>query len=419
MKQKSLKNTFINLSLVLFVAVCTLKSYIDNYTFTNFSLIIFIFSILLLTINIIGEKKIKIYNREFIFISFLLLIPIFYKNAYIQDHIYATFAYSILTILYGILLSVSGVTRKNIEKVFTCFGIFAIITSIVTWISFFSPNYYINNIVTLLPNYIREDIIKNFIYLNCRPGLTTHYSRNAFFIILGLLSYIYFFMRSKRQKKNNIYLIIGAFLVTTLFLIGKRGHLVFIVFSLIISYFIYNRVSLKNVLRFIGIILFSIFFMAFAVKYIPGADTAYNRLFNNETSDISSGRFEMYEDAYKLYQENHYIGIGWGQYARSTNYIHNGLHNDYLQILFETGIIGFIIIIGCNIVVFIRAIKYSRISNDYFAYIVLTYNVFFMLYSLTGLPHFDADSNMYYFFINSMLFYYIYKNKNGEIDYEK
>ena len=113
----------------------------------------------------------------------------------------------------------------------------------------------------------------------------------------------------------------------------------------------------------------------------------------------------MYEDIFKMYKENDYVGIGWSKYASNTNYVHPGVHNDYIQLLCETGVLGFIIVIGTNFYILRKAILYVRKNRNSISVVIIVYNVFFLLYSLTGLPHYDVETYMYYFFINSILFY--------------
>lgn len=151
--------------------------------------------------------------------------------------------------------------------------------------------------------------------------------------------------------------------------------------------------------------ILAIVVMGMIVKVVPEAQNTFNRIFNDNSNDVSSGRFDMYKDIWRMYKQNNYIGIGWNKYASNTGYVHPGVHNDYIQILCESGIIGFLIIIGSNIYILKYAIKYARKSKTAISKIILIYNIFFMFYSLTGIPHYDVETYMYYFLINSILFY--------------
>ena len=179
----------------------------------------------------------------------------------------------------------------------------------------------------------------------------------------------------------------------------------FLIFSFIITYFIFNKVNIKTVLKFICIFLAIGLFTSIAIKINDEAGYVFERLMNNNVMDVSNGRYEMYNEIWEQYKENGYMPLGWAEYASSTNYVHPGVHNDYIQLFCETGIIGFLLIIGLNIKILLNSIKYAHKSKTGISFIILLYNVFFLSYSLTGLPHYDIETYMYYFLINYILFH--------------
>ena len=404
MKTVIFKSLSIKLSIFLFVLVSCSRYYIDNFLFNNASIALLFIAIILLVLNMISERKIVLTNKKYFIVSMLLFLPSLYKNAYISDHNYALFVYYFLVVIYSICICFSNITKDEIKCFFKFYLIFSLMTGIVTWFSLFFPNMYVQKFIPLMPSNIRRELTINFLKLNNRMGLTSHYSRNAFFLILGILSSIFFTLENKNNKFSKISLV---FLLITMLIVGKRGHFLFLVLSLIISYFIIYRVSIKTFMKFIFIVIIAIVFLGITIKVIPEANNTFERFVNsnNDSVDISSGRFEMYEDIFKMYKENDYVGIGWSKYASNTNYVHPGVHNDYIQLLCETGVLGFIIVIGTNFYILRKAILYVRKNRNSISVVIIVYNVFFLLYSLTGLPHYDVETYMYYFFINSILFY--------------
>lgn len=401
MKKINFQNLFINISLLLYVIVCCVRYYVDNLVAHNITFIIMIVANMLLIFNMIASRKIKINSKKYFIVALLLYLPSLYKNAYIADHIFLSFAYYFLSISYSILLCFSNVKKSNIEFVIKLFIIFAFMTGIVTWISIFSPNFYIKEFIPLMPSNLHDELILNFTIFNNRMGLTSHYSRNAFFIMLGIIGSLYFYFENK-SKFSKLSII---FLLLTMLVVGKRGHFIFLVFSLIIAYFIINKVNIKTIAKFFGIIfIFSMLIFSIS-KFVPEVNYTFERIFSEHGSDVSNGRFEMYKDIFSMFQRNGYVGIGWNKYASNTRYVHPGVHNDYIQLLCETGIIGFLIVIGANIYILKVAIKYTNKKRNSISFIILTYNIFFMMYSFTGLPHYDVDTYMFYFLINSILFY--------------
>ena len=135
-----------------------------------------------------------------------------------------------------------------------------------------------------------------------------------------------------------------------------------------------------------------------------GVKNVYDRFFVSNKEDVSNGRFAMYEDIANQYKENKCFPIGWSQYARSTNYYHPGVHNDYLQLFYETGIIGFILVIGSNIILLFRSIKFTKKEKNGLGFCVLLYNFFYLTYSATGIPHYDYETYLIFFIFNSFIY---------------
>lgn len=59
--------------------------------------------------------------------------------------------------------------------------------------------------------------------------------------------------------------------------------------------------------------------------------------------DVSGGRLELWEIAWKLFLSHPLFGIGWERFM-GYNTFHHDVHNTYLQWLCETGIVGFVLI---------------------------------------------------------------------------
>ena len=104
MKKIDFENISINISILLYIIVCCIRVYVDNLIMSNLTIVLLLGAILLLMINMIKERKIKIVSKSYFILALLLLLPSFYKNAYINDHIYTYFLYMpILQIGFSLL----------------------------------------------------------------------------------------------------------------------------------------------------------------------------------------------------------------------------------------------------------------------------------------------------------------------------
>ncbi|MBR3232741.1 O-antigen ligase family protein [Candidatus Saccharibacteria bacterium] len=395
-------------SLWLYFGSTTLQPIIAHIAGGEIVLAIRLLAIILAVIHAIKNPR-NGKKTQFVRLIILIFLPFLYNNMELQNARWLPYLGYVFAIVYSIILYKSEVSKRELHQILMIYIAFSVITSLVSWLEYISFDSYSAIAKTLFPEENSQKMIYAFIVRKNLYGLTSHYSRNAFFVLMGIISTLY---NSEITKKKKILILL--LLTITLFAIGKRGHLLFLLLALTISYLIINKVKAKTIIR-IGIAAIVSAFGVFIIsRYVPQINHTIERFIVEETSDtdISSGRFEMYQDAYRLYEGNDYTPIGWGAYAASTYYYHPALHNDYLQLFYETGIIGEALVIIPNIIMLIYSAKLAR-RGVLIGKIALTYNLFFMTYALTGLPHYDHEVYLAYFILNALLY-----NQN-EISNEK
>jgi len=136
-------------------------------------------------------------------------------------------------------------------------------------------------------------------------------------------------------------------------------------------------------------------------------------------ADISSGRSGLYNQAWKLFLANPWFGIGRGNFRYTligTVTVNTAMevHNVYLQLLCEIGILGFLLVIIPVVAMFVQTLLAIRRlkAEDKKAWFPLlsyslAYQVFFLLYGLTGNPFFDPIFLMMYFFSGAITTAYL------------
>lgn len=395
-------------TLCLYVAICLyaliilVRPYLISTMGTNgkVSMLILV-GILFLIFAMRRRGRLRKQSLTYIKMLFLVLIPFFYNNAYIEDGMYSYVTFYVGAIVFCMLLSMYYISENEVKFIFRIFICFAIMTSIVTWFSFVFPDQYDAIFISKLPFADQLTARNDFWNQGMRMGLSNHYSRNAFYLILGIIGV---FVVEKDQKRRQI--LLGLFFLTLL-LVGKRGHFVFIVLSFFLAYVSCGKWNLNKMKNLVKYIVLGVLSFVMAVRFIPGVSNMMERMLIKGGVDIASGRFVLYERVWSLFQTNNYRPLGWCQFSKSTHYLYAGVHNDYLQLLCETGIIGLGIILFVNIFFLQKTLKIVRsnkgkINSIYF--VALVYQIFFMLYSLTGIPHYDIETYMVYFFIVSLLY---------------
>lgn len=401
MNKIKISDRIIKTSILIFIVSVVLNPIIYSFAGWGTVFIMRIISIVLLIIHKITIKDYTI-NAKYAVLLMIILLPFFYNNAYIHDGHYKPILDYVLTIPFAILASTLQINKKHVlDYVLKCYFIFAAVTSFFTIMSLVLPDLYLNIAKTLFaPEYYT--MMSDGVKMQSLFGLTSHYSSNAFYVAFGVI-YLLFF-KNQIDKRIRI-AFLGIFFICLL-LIGKRGHLLFLVISLGLGYAIIKRISIMTIVKSLAVITAILLTTIVIINVVPQANRTFNRMLaeNAENGDLTSGRFNMYEDINELYKENGSMPIGWAQYAHSTNYYHPALHNDYLQLYYEVGVIGSVLVLAPNIYFIVLSYRRLRTDNSPQSKLVFIFNIFFNLYALTGTPRYDIEVYAPYFILNGYLF---------------
>lgn len=224
-----------------------------------------------------------------------------------------------------------------------------------------------------------------------------------------------------QHKKFPIWVI--AFLVMSfagLALTGKRAHFVFAILSLIIIYLVSYA---GNDRRAVIIRVFVGALIAFVCYFIFIRISAFQaiilrlELFGSLGDTSTNIRQGYWETALSMFRENPLFGIGWRQFRYLASSVNgNDVHNVYLQLLAETGIIGFTLYITFFVIHYVRTVKIINRRTDEISVqtylpvlFSLGYQTFFLLYCFTGNPLYDIQLNTLYFICCGITQYYWHK----------
>ncbi len=134
--------------------------------------------------------------------------------------------------------------------------------------------------------------------------------------------------------------------IVGLLLSASRGGIVSLAIEIVILFalLLMRRVRTKNVLVGGVVVLCAVMMVSWV-----GVQEIFTRFSNPKTSDVAVGkRASMRQDTWKIFRDHPWIGTGLGTIQMvfppyETNYdakIVNHAHNDYLEALAETGILG-------------------------------------------------------------------------------
>lgn len=244
-------------------------------------------------------------------------------------------------------------------------------------------------------------------------GLCSHYSLNGTYcaVLALIFGTVYLNLADRKQTFTpRKFMGLAGFILSfiAVLLSTKRAHMLFVIFSLLIVFYYTNQNHSSNRLIQIAGIFMTGLIIAYILTFINSPLTVTFRRLILSGEDISNGRFEMWSLAFVLFLKNPLIGVGWlgyryeyaaNLYSGTGLYIENAYkaqyrfldtHNVYLQVLAETGIVGFTAFLAAVAgalyitIKLYRAYQSEHDSDSVFLAVSLGLQVFMLLYSLTG-----------------------------------
>ncbi|GEM_PF-3278637 len=371
-------------SSTLFLYVCfamTVISLLSKPTFKLSANLLWFFLIVLISfIGLIYTDNLSTAKRQVIFFSvYLVLFAYFIQN---DDFL------------------------KEIKKTIS---LFAVLGTFSVFIQFIFTNHF-NHLIKMV---FRADVYKNVMFANdvdnTFSGLTSSVSMASFSMA------IVFFDSVKRiinrllkdnedKKEGSIPLLFNiATALISLFgiiLTSKRGIFIATVFSLIITIFLDKDISLKKLKPKHILLSFTLFFIVLIILFFLLRNNEFVLAFINrfKGGDITTGRGSIYSKAINELKYKGVLTYLFGNGTGSAVLINEtGLHNVYLQIFYDHGLVGTILYLGFFIINLKTAVK-----NRFFY--SMSMQIVFLVYCMSGNPLYD-----YYFFIPYLIFVNIKK----------
>lgn len=361
----------------------------------KFGAIIIILYSALLFLNLIKNPSLQIIPLDFLWGLFFLI------HAIILHFIRSTsFKFYLFIGYLAIIFIFMCMKLENYNFLWKTLKYISIFEALGIYLQKIVPNIYYNIMSTVLPVTVIESI-KNRMTNGYYTGFSREISYSMFLIVVGLGLYIFdvSFENHKNINVKNIKKgIIILFLFSALLISGKRATLFFFIGTLFIIYFLKSKSKFKIIkytsIVIVGIVALYISFPVWSkIKVFQRVVELVNFAIAKDIDGITNGRAAIYIMASDLWEKNKWFGIGWGnfKYSIPDNLWFSGfdVHNCYLQVLCENGIIGAIFyysLIICCIINFIRTIKILpkiNLKHQKLALFAAYMQVFFILYSVT------------------------------------
>ena len=240
-----------------------------------------------------------------------------------------------------------------------------------------------------------------------RAALTDHYSHNGTYlaIVMIILFCILFCVNMKKMQKIVVTAAaLGA--IYAIFLTTKRAHLLFGGAVVIVTYYVANRKPLSKKMTQTTLIAGGLAASGgMIVEMVPAISQSLDRLSKAGSDGASQYRFIMWEYALSHVIEKPFFGHGWFAFIFNNNVnvegSSNGTHNVYVQLFYDIGIIGFIVVVSMLIVTFVMTLRclfvIKKKNPEYLLAITVSFalQLFFILYGFTGNFLYDTSFLFY------------------------
>lgn len=301
--------------------------------------------------------------------------------------------------------------------------IFSMINVVVNIINLLYPEIYFGILRFVFDDVLMENFMINYSRDQYLCGLSDHYSRNAYFCVGGCLVALAYLWGNNYKNKWMLIVLLSNMLM--LLRIGKRGHLLFLMASAIWTYIMLGKKLPQKIIRLLKFLLVVVLGCAFIIEFVPSVGFVFERIQESTQGDYSTGRFELWRTAYEFFLEEPLWGKGYGYFSTNVfNYtigvFFSGVHNDYLQWLCELGIVGGMFNMVSAALTYLLSLKVlkelmenksAESANEIVAILwSVLFQTFILLYSLTGLPHYDYEVNIIYYISMAVPYFIISKN---------
>lgn len=332
---------------------------------------------------------------NFAFLSYILIN----KETY---YIKVSSVLKIFTVLFFIS-AISIINSVNInESLISLNKIFIVLSTIVCVSVFSNKEKSFQNLTFLLfisvlfeSSYVFYDYITSS-DLNF-TGVSMNRNISAFSILIKLP--FFFIYKSINQNQNKpLSLIQEIIIISSIIILESRAAIVVLIMIYLLK-IVLTKDKLKSMITlFLSILALFIYYPFSRILQNKSFDT---NIILDESVNL---RLDFYSSSIELFLNNYIIGNGIGMWKILSNQMSISqvpyyVHNDFLQFLTETGVIGFILYIFFFISVFYLIIKNWNNNSNYFLMALMV----FLIDSLINFPFYRPQQIIIFILIIGLL----------------
>lgn len=233
-------------------------------------------------------------------------------------------------------------------------------------------------------------------------------------LLFPILIIIYILLQNKENRKksiNNLFFVLVLNIILFPFIYFgtfNNKNLLEITIPIISIMILFTIIYFKNQIKINNKKTISILLIPFVI-FILVLVNLNNDIFNNDIinrmkkidlqQQSVQERLIFMQDAFKIVKDHPLLGVGSGGWNaeyrkyRSFLYFTSEVHNHYLQVLVENGVLGFVIFIILWIVVFLNIYKAYRLRKDF---LIINASIFIIGIFLHSLIDFDLTYPVFF-----------------------
>ena len=324
-------------------------------------------------------------------------------------------------IFFYLLLSVF-ISKNSIESIIVLYKIIIlIVVFLISYNIFKKSDYSITICAVFSVSLFLEILIVLFQFFSSLEGLTGIASNpniSSSSIIIKLPFIIYFVHQVKKKWNKFLLRLIEYLSIIAIIILGSRLGLISLFIIYFFYFFWYKNHRLNQVFSIVVIFTFSFFINN--SQTVNNFDLSSLRIENLNNDESTNQRLNFYKKAIDLSFNKPFTGYGLGSWKyESLPYDNNNnndilvpyyTHNDFLQILFELGIIGLAAYLFFLIILF----KQILFLKDKLRGILIIIFIAFVINSLLNFPIHRSQEIIPFILIASMIFSYSKKSNKSK-----
>lgn len=337
---------------------------------------------------------------------------------------------STLSLFYSFNITLTIIDLSRIATTFLLFLLFNF------FLNRYKPNFlsisicvssvlFLESLFSVYPFFIEIFYFFNDKTISLAPndfmGIAANKNITAASLAIKLPFLLYFFYKAASKKYFLIFIIPFFTVFTAILFLNTRS--VFLSVSLFIVltvfYLIFSKIKLS--------IRHSLVLLSLALSFLSNAyfsnSTAISRASSiNISSGASSGRFELWSNAIDFFVKHPIIGCGLGNWKveslpywsklQSGYIVPYHAHNDFLELLTELGIIGFLSYFFIFVSIFyLLTSSLLKSKKEFHFFILICSSLFYFTDAFFNFPLERTIMQIMFAFILALTSYYSFKNE--------